>query len=519
MPLPLQVFKNGLPPVVGADWLNEVDQLKVVALGNAQTAAEVRIALGLPAAGGAALIGSIRAGAGAVLRTVQARLDDTPIDPKDFGGGPDKTGVQNAAAFALANTAATAQNKAVRLSGGTWTYKPSARLDLTCDWYGEDKAQTIISCDTAVYSGVFFRVTASYAFKDLSLFCLGATKLGTGLQLGPVDINTFTGYMHIGPLHVNGFAKNFDVYNTFLVLFDEVRSDGGTEGFFCEPADVAGDNGYITTHHHVNCNYLQNDRNMHYKTPINSHGLLFSNVAIEGATGAGPQADFENIQQFVANVWFMEGAAGLRAATFVNCKLLASGVYLNGTGGLDFGMGSNVADISNLETTSASDVIVADGTTLQSLILRNSTCAAAGNTLNASRMQFINTTIDGVLWRNAIFGGMEVRETYVAASNEIFNIDSFVYTWVAGGTVNAGTTTAINDIGRTGCFTKAQGVANIESGQGAVGALQTGLVLSVAPATTGSVDFFCLLISNVSGGNIAVPAGTKVRVTFTRFKT
>jgi hypothetical protein len=480
-------------------------------------------ALELAQSSGSSMVGFIQAGTGAVAYNVQNKLRSTAICLTDFGVTTASTGQQVYTAMGLAMADATALGKALYIPGGNWNYDPGgggAMLGITTDVIGDGRSQTILNCSAATYTGVFFRVVDAYRVSDLSIFCNGAIKAGTAVQLANADIDQFTGWMELRRVHINGFAKNIDARNTFFAVFDQVRSDGGTEGFFCEPADIAGDNGYVTTHHHISCDYLGNDRNMHYKTPINSHVVLFNVVAIESATGAGPQADFENIKQFTINGFYLEGSASLRAATFTNCETSIRGLYMNGTGGIDLGSGSNAMSIENGSVTATTDVILANGTSLQMLAIRNFTGSSSGNLFNANSMQFQNSTLEGTYYPDFIVGGTQIREGFSSTSNPILNVDSLIFTWVAGGTIAANTTTTIAlNVSRAGCFTNATAVACIVSGQATLAGVQGPLSFTVGPAETGSADFYCLYAHNTSAGGVVVPANSQFRITFTRFKT
>lgn len=312
-----------------------------------------------------------------------------------------------------ANRVASISTSAVYFPSGIYLYKPSAKLDIRCKWEGESVNSTTILCDTSAYTGEFFRLVASNEMCDLTVRTVNMTgSHGIGVRISepdpvaippnPAPEPNFTGHVRMTRVWVQGFAVNIQSDRSFMVTLDQVRSEYGGYGFYCEPGSTApGPIAYITTHVHLNCFYGFNGVNVFYLTPqAMSTSVTFLGGANEGATapfganGSSYASYFGNISNLrFINVYCEAQPAAIvisaqgRSATF-------DGLYLNGTGGVY--LGSNVmAKFTNVLTTTSTDVLAGgDGT--QNVLIENCSWPVSGNSTAFSSLTVLNSSINGI---------------------------------------------------------------------------------------------------------------------------
>lgn len=307
-----------------------------------------------------------------------------------------------------ANKVANVAASTVYFPSGTYLYRPSAKLDIRGKWEGESVNSAVIKCDTGVYAGEYFRLVASNEMRDLTVRTVNLAGIhGIGVRISepapaggvPPD---FTGHARMTRVTVQGFAINMQCDRSFMVTLDQVRSEYGAYGFYCEPGATApGANAYITTHVHLNCFYAYNVVNVFYLTPqAMSTSVTFLGGANEGASapfganGSSYASYFGNISNLrFINVYCEAQPAAIvissqgRTATF-------DGLYLNGTGGVY--LGSYVmAKFTNVIATTSTDVLAGgDGT--QNVLIENSSWPVSGNSTGFSSLAIMNSSINGV---------------------------------------------------------------------------------------------------------------------------
>src|SRR5581483_752285 len=104
--------------------------------------------------------------------------------------------------------------------------------------------------------------------------CQNLVQHGLGVRIAASDPTQFTGQVRLTRVWVQGFGTNIQADRSFLVTLDQVRSEYGNYGFYCQPGAAApGPNAYITTHLHLNCYYASNAVNVFYQTDVASNNV------------------------------------------------------------------------------------------------------------------------------------------------------------------------------------------------------------------------------------------------------
>lgn len=300
--------------------------------------------------------------------------------------------------FSEANAAAVAAGKMLYIPPGTHDYTPAAAIDVA-NLIGDGPDLSIIRVDCTAYSGVVFRMSGSTTIEGLRIYENGYSKLGTGIQLSAASSVEFTGHQRLVRVTVQGFNKNLDIGNTFMVTGDQVRSEYGAEGLYCAPADEPGDNGYVTTHEWVNCWFNENTRNVYYNPDLTSFNVTFSGGAIQMATGSAEQAYFDGVRVLTFAPIYLEGANTIPAIRFGSVAMTTvDGAYVNDTGGIVMGTNAEVS-FRNVLTTSSTDVITGgDGT--QRVNMEGCQWPSSGNSATTAFAQFsaISTSYNGTTY-------------------------------------------------------------------------------------------------------------------------
>jgi hypothetical protein len=325
-------------------------------------------------------------------------LQYTPGDIRRYGADP--TGTRDSTqAFVDANAMGNRGGGPIRIPAGKYKYAPSSRLDIAVSWLGDGAHSTFILCDTAKYSGEFFRMVSSTTLSEVLISAVGAPKVGTGLRLAPVDAGQFTGQVRLTRVWVFGFNYNIQCDNNFEATFDQVRCESGNEGFYCAPESGEG-NGYCTTHVHLNCYYGLNARNVLYSPGMRQafRSITFLGGAIEGASGGSCQSSFTRCSPLKFVQIYLEAAPKIPALVLNDCMASIDGAYLNGTGGIHVGANSRV-DLRHIVTTTATDVFSGgDGT--QQVTMQDCAWPASGNVLRAASLSLRNSSINGSVYRD-----------------------------------------------------------------------------------------------------------------------
>jgi hypothetical protein len=362
-----------------ADWLTRADLASTASVGL-----------------GDALVGVNRTALGAIATTEHAWHEKQVIDAKaDFGAVGDGT-TNDTAAIVAANTAALAASLPLRIPAGTYKFVPTVVTEIG-NWFGDGPNATLIKCDCTSYSGVVFRKPGSTEIRDICIYEDGLSKLGTGLQLSATNTDSFTGHQRLKRVLIQGFNKNLDVNNTFMVTADQCRFESGAEGLWCDPADNVGDNGYVTTHLWLNCWFASNTRNVYYSPALTSKCVTLVGGAIESATGSAESSYWQNMRTLsMKGVYFESGSTIPAVRLDSSSQVDLQGCYFNGTGGI--AMNANCEfTLRNSQMVTSTDIIT--GTASTNLItIENCALYSSGNILSAGSLTIRNSSVNGTTY-------------------------------------------------------------------------------------------------------------------------
>lgn len=393
-------FANGT--VIQADWLNDVNDVVYTDAGGVGGLSSTS-----DLAKGDALIGVKRNATGSTARTQHAINEDRAIHVNDFGAVADGT-TNNYAAIVAANAAAVAAQRPLKFGAGTYAFTPLATIEMQTDWYGEGTKATTLKPDcTSFTSSPVIRMTDSYELRGMVISEKNLAKVGIGLDLSASNTDAFTGHQRLTKVNIFGFNKNINENNIYMLVLDQVRSEQGAEGFYCTPADNAGDNGYITTTQFINCYINNNTRNVYFSPALSSRCVTFIGGGIENATGAAEQMYVNKLRQLTFVGTYFENASTIPAVRFADgAGVTFIGCYFNNTGGVNMATGE--ANFHGCQFVTSTDVIT--GATPNSKIsLFNCSLPSSGNSATTDFLQFnaVNTDYNGVSYK-AYFGNISI---------------------------------------------------------------------------------------------------------------
>lgn len=413
----------------------------------------------------------------------------------DFGADP--TGAVSSTA---ALDAAIATGNSVYVPKGTFKLTGMSTLPSGCCVYGEGPLKSRLICDIASHTGVFLRMAGGNNIVEKVAIEGNSTADGTAVRITNTNEFEFTGWMTLRDVHITGIKVGLDMNNVFTVLVDNCRIYGNYRGVRIVPSyDGIGDNGYFTT---ITFNKTYINQNADYGLAavptIASKNLVLRDTVIESNAGVASshQSRIVKVDPFVIDNCYFELEPTIPVLDISECNTVASGVYMNGTGGINLGAVSNTFYLIDAAIGATTDALFANGTSLQQVQIVNSTLGTS--TLNATRLLIQNSTVSGTYYRNL---GQSYDLTLGDLTNTCRVSDFVAFTKTLTFTVNANTTSRlITD----------QLVANLFASDWAVGLAQIenkdtlGLILTVGPATTGSRDFFCVMATNTTSSNITL---------------
>lgn len=353
--------------------------------------------------------------------------------PQRYGWATTATGAANYTALVAAAAVAVQCNCEIVFPGGTFSYAPSSQIVLNSNWRGSGKTKTTISVASA-YSSVVFLVRAHTKLENMQITAVGLTKTAgsIGVRIANPTLALFEVYMTLEKLLISGFEKGIDYQNATLVTLIDVQVNSCTTGEFCNP-DTSSGNGYVTTVLHLNCDILQNDRNINFSPTINSSEVSYIGGAIEDSTGAVSQALFGNILTLRIKGVYGEGNTG---QAWINCQAVSNleiDGATNNAGSITIANVNTVANLKNIYCAGASSVLTSSGTT-NVLTIENCQFPSSGNTLGASKLAVINSTINGVSYQtwtseiNSVTGNRIDRQTVAVAGAGVTDVYRFLDT-------------------------------------------------------------------------------------------
>ena len=458
----------------------------------------------LPSATGSQYVGFEQSGTGAVLRSAEDKMRDV-VSVLDFGAisvlKPGYATFDSTTAF----VDALATGRSVYIPEGTYLISASLQMQDGQIIYGDGSSQSIIKCKTSTFSGVCLNVGSHCKVSSLG-FITDGTTAATAIKLWDSSNQyNFGGYINFEDVNITGYQYGLFVNNIFLFSYNTGIIQSCTQALRIYPSySVSVDSGYVTTLFFQNLDLISNARGVYCSTTILSKNIVFRDCAIENNYTAGqPQAGFANCDPLTFDNCYLEGTSTQYALELTNCDTYISQMYLNSTGGIDLGTGSNTLRANRVYGTSATDILRANGTVLQNVDL-NDCSFGVGSTLNATRMRFYNCFIGGVAYRNRVLNpSLNLTDNLSLNTAAIASVPAYKRTVTS--TIAANTTVRlIYDQYLPNIYADdfVVGIANITNLD------LPGIILSVGPASTGSSDYFNVFATNTTASSITITNGT-----------
>lgn len=334
-----------------------------------------------------------------------------------YGADPTNTNDSTSAFNNAVAQSAQAGGAPVTFGPGTYQYKPTGTLFIANDFIGAGPQKTSIVVNTSAWTPVttglpstwqaYFHITNSTTFGEFSLSTLGTTLIGIGVRQAANPSSGFTANQKLVKLNVSGFYYNVMVDNAYDMVYDQVQSQNGTEGFWCQP-DSSGSGGYFNTHVHLNCLYNANKRNLYYEPSVYSRGLTFISGAIQDATGSVAQCSMANVINATFIDTYGEGASTipwLQGSGLINFKIL--GASFNASCG-PLNLGTNATALLKGVYASSATAVLAGTTSTQKITIEDSTFPTSGNIITAGMLAVKNSTINGIYYSDTSTEQMSV---------------------------------------------------------------------------------------------------------------
>jgi len=425
------------------------------------------------------------------------QIKGTPVNVLDYGA--DSTGVSDST---TAFQSALATGSAVYVPKGTFLITGALQLQDGQVMFGDGSGVTVITCNQASFSGILINMGGHTLLRGITVTGTG-TAAATGIKCwDSSDQYNFTGYVTLSDVNINGFLYGLRVNNIFMLEYDVGIVYSNTYGIYIVPAYSASyDSGYVTTLTFNKVYMHDNGLGIYAISTSVSKNIMLRDCVIElNYTAAGQQSYFNNIAPLTVENLYIEGSNTIVAMQIINCETVMNQIYMNDTGGMDLGAGSNTLIGTYIYGTSAGDNLVATGTSLQKIHLYNCNLSTSSS-LNASVTHLYNTQIDGAFYKNFSRNIPVTLSTYAQGTNVSAINDILAYTKTVTATINAGVTgLLITDQAINAAWTEnfAIAVASISN------AYNPGLILTVTPATTGNTGYFCVLATNTTAGTITL---------------
>jgi hypothetical protein len=439
---------------------------------------------------------------GAVAITGENKFAQT-VSVKDFGAVGNGV-VDDTAAFVNA----LATGIAVYVPTGTYLISSALQIPDNGAMYGDGWQLSKIKCKTSTFTGNFVNMGGYTRLEKLS-FITDGTQAGTAIKVwDSADQYGFTGYISIRDVTIYGFTNGIYINNIFLFELHKALIQNCVYGTKISPAANGGDNGYCTTLTFSSVDWFNNTVNVYANPTIVTKNVMFRDCGIEMASGSSYQAYLQNCNPLTFENCYFEGKPAIPALQLVSCDTTIIDTFVNDTGGINLGTGSNTLRGINIYGTASTDKLIANGTLLQYIDL-NGCNLGSTSVLNATRMRLWNCYIGGVPYLNRQLNpALNLTDSLADNTTAISSV--LAYTRTVTATVNAGATVQlIADQYSANLFADnfVAAVANITN------LYLPGLILSVQPASTGNQNYFNVLATNTTGSPITITSGA-LKVTF-----
>ena len=438
-------------------------------------------------------------------------IDGAAANILDFGGDP--TGVASSTA---ALNAALATGNSVFIPKGTFRLTgESVMSNSGAKIFGLGPGTSKFLCDSAVHNGVFVKMAGGNNFIQDVSFEGNSTLAGNAIYLSNVDPYSFTGWMTIQNVNVTGVSLGVRINNLFAVLFDNCRFFGNNRGVLIDPQyDGIGDNGYFTTVTFNKCYLNQNsDYGLKVIPTLESKNFMLRDSVIESNAGStsGYQSYVANCSPFDIENCYFEAESSIPFMSVVSSNTYIYGAYVNGTGGLALGSGTNYLTAFSFIGTSATDKVTASGTILQRVEFWDSRLGS-DTSINATSQIYRRTSVGATFYNNRFFGiGLQLADNS-GVTNTSYQKEVFLYKTTVSTTVPAnGSALLITDeyLPNTWNADFAIGHAQI------VSSYQPNIICQVTTATTGSDQYYCVVAHNLSASPIIL-TNAKLKIIFVK---
>lgn len=308
-----------------------------------------------------------------------------------YGFSATATGAANYAALVKAHTVAAQAGCALMTPDGSYSYTPTAAINLAVDWCSE--GQTTLLVNMTGYSGIVFQQFQSTVVRNIQGSRTG-TLQGTFLKQSALVTSAFTGQQILDRVWAFGFGRNLDIGNVFHNTYMHCRFYNGTTGIYCVPDGSTG-NGAVNLLKFIGCEIFGNAQNMLFTSTLQSRGVEFYGCSSEQPTTTG--ATFSKIRGLHFYGGYFEGSNTIKALILNDCSVGSSGqLYLNGTAGITLGTNTE-ANFKGIRNGSITDVLTGgDGT--QTVMLEDCQLPASGSSLTFAHFVAINSNVNGVFY-------------------------------------------------------------------------------------------------------------------------
>lgn len=320
------------------------------------------------------------------------------VNAARYGFTAAATGATNYTAVVSAHAVAVAAGCAMQTPTGTFSYTPTAAINLAVNW--ENEALSTLNCNMTAYSGIVIQQINSSKIRNLYLQRTG-TSQGTGIRQCPVITTDFTGYQVLDRVWCIGFGRNLQIDNLYMQSYKNCRFNDGTTGIYCVPDGSTG-NGYVTTLHFDTCEVLGNAQNHLFTSTLQSRGVIFTNCSFENPTTSA--SVFTRVRGLHFTGCYFEGSSTIKALNLQDCSASFDGqTYLNGTAGIVLGTATEVR-FKGVRAVTATDLLTGgDGT--QRVTMEDCDWRASGNSIAFLSNSMTATNINGVLYGTGITPG------------------------------------------------------------------------------------------------------------------
>jgi hypothetical protein len=435
-------------------------------------------------------------------------IDGACINVRDYGAVGD--GVTNDTAAFQAALAACAGAKALYIPAGSYKILDNTNATVLAAQEGQqifgdgDLASVLYCYNSSVLSNqIFLNLAGSCNLQNIRL--IGDTVSdNTGVRMSNPTLLNFTAYIRMTGCQVTGFKIGLDLGNLFNIAIRDSIFGSNATGVYGVPTTNSGDNGYINTTEFDNCTIRDNTLRGIAIGPTNggARALSFKNCDIESNL-ASAQCLLEFCNPVIFDSCYFEGTSSVPAIQMAQCSATIKGTYFVSTGGILLENSNNVIELDNVRVADTTDVLNA-GNALHKVIIKNTTLPSSGNTLTDAKQWFTNSSVNGTAYGNYTNQPFSIA----VPTNSVERMRC--YTKTVSATINAGVTTAlIADQSVSGVMGAGCGFATITN------AYNPGLILTLAPASTGSTNFFSVLATNTTASPITLASATLNVMIFT----